>query len=540
MQTFFLGALSLFLLYCVKKYFDFRTVVNSIQDFAGYRAIFGIENFLFQKRIPFIAPGKITPWTTKHQDFVKYNSDVISAVNVWPRTNMTYLVADADVLKEITGARARFPKWLYQYKILTFYGSNIVVTEDDEWKRQRKITAPAFSERNNRLVWDETVRIVMDLCNDVWRGQDEIVIDNIVDLTVPASHLRRRYVSVFWHFSRPAFFQMALFVIGVAGFGRRMSWKADLSVPRGHVMPFKDALHTVSTDLWLKVVAPKWMLDWGITKRLKNFNVAYQELERYMEEMIQTRKGAEKKEERYDLFSSLLDANEDELDGKTKLSDSELMGNIFIFLIAGHETTAHTLAFAFIMLALYQDEQEKLYRHIKSVLPDDRIPAYEEMGQLTYSMAVFLETLRLFPPVIVIPKEAVEDTTLVTRNQADEPVSVPVPQGTILLIHTPGLHYNPRYWEEPYAFKPERFLGDWPRDAFLPFSGGARSCLGRRFSETEGVAILTYLVAHYRIDVKEEPQFAGETFEERKERLLACKTAITLYPVKSPLVFRRR
>lgn len=86
------------------------------------------------------------------------------------------------------------------------------------------------------------------------------------------------------------------------------------------------------------------MLDWGITKRLKNFNVAYQELEvgslfflrsemptsslqRYMEEMIQTRKGAEKKEERYDLFSSLLDANEDELDGKTKLSDSELMGN---------------------------------------------------------------------------------------------------------------------------------------------------------------------------------------------------------------------
>lgn len=51
------------------------------RDFAGYRAIFGIENFLFQKRIPFIAPGKITPWTTKHQDFVKYNSDVISAVS---------------------------------------------------------------------------------------------------------------------------------------------------------------------------------------------------------------------------------------------------------------------------------------------------------------------------------------------------------------------------------------------------------------------------------------------------------------------------
>ena len=85
-----------------------------------------------------------------------------------------------------------------------------------------------------------------------------------------------------------------------------------------------------------------------------------------------------------------------------------------------------------------------------------------------------------------------------------------------------------RYWEDPYAFKPSRFLGDWPRDAFLPFSGGPRSCLGRRFSETEGVAILTYIIKHYRVDVLEEPQYAGETFEERKARLLKCKSAITL------------
>lgn len=85
-----------------------------------------------------------------------------------------------------------------------------------------------------------------------------------------------------------------------------------------------------------------------------------------------------------------------------------------------------------------------------------------------------------------------------------------------------------RYWEDPYAFKPSRFLGDWPRDAFLPFSGGARSCLGRRFSETEGVAILTYIIKHFRVDVLEEPQYAGETFEQRKTRLLKCKSAITL------------
>ena len=105
-----------------------------------------------------------------------------------------------------------------------------------------------------------------------------------------------------------------------------------------------------------------------------------------------------------------------------------------------------------------------------------------------------------------------------------------------------------RYWDDPHAFKPERFHGDWPRDAFLPFSGGARACLGRRyvaphelgsylanskmlwrsFFETEGIAILTMLVSRYKIELKDEPQFANETYEERWERLFHVSRAITI------------
>lgn len=508
---------SLLALGALKKYVDFRAAVDKIHNYPGLRFIFGVQSFIFGKRIPYFAAGGLSLWNTKHQDFVDHDADIISSVNIFP-TCATYMIADAQAIKEITTNRARFPKPLQQYKILTFFGSNIVVTEADEWKRHRKISAPSFSERNNRLVWDETINIVKELSDDVWRGKNEVTMDNIVDLTVP----------------------IALFVIGVAGFGRRMSWVEDFTVPVGHSMPFKDALHLVSNHLWMKVLLPAWFLRSAPIPRVRKFHTAYEDLEKYMIEMIQARKTAEKKEERYDLFSSLLDANEEETDGNTKLSDSELMGNIFIYLIAGHETTAHTLAFTFILLALYQDEQEKLYQHIKSVVPDDRLPAYEEMGKLTYCYAMLLETLRMFPPVNLIPKQAAEDTTLHTSNMAGEPVAVPCPAGTALAIHTPGLHYNPRYWEDPFAFKPARFLGDWPRDAFLPFSAGPRSCLGRRFSETEAVAVLTYIVARWRIDVKEEPQFAGETFEQRKARLLDSKSAITLYPVRAPLVFKRR
>lgn len=85
-----------------------------------------------------------------------------------------------------------------------------------------------------------------------------------------------------------------------------------------------------------------------------------------------------------------------------------------------------------------------------------------------------------------------------------------------------------RYWKDPNTFNPSRFLGDWPRDAFVPFSAGARSCLGRRFAEAQGVAILTYMIKHFRVEVLEEPQYAGETFDQRRKRLLRCRTALTL------------
>ena len=119
--------------------------------------------------------------------------------------------------QEVTSDRVKFSKPLAVYKILMFYGSNVVVTEGEEWKRHRKISAPSFSERNNRLVWNETMSIMRELCEDVWASKSAITVPNIVDLTVP----------------------IALFVIGVAGFGKRMSWYEDSYVPEGFHFSFK-------------------------------------------------------------------------------------------------------------------------------------------------------------------------------------------------------------------------------------------------------------------------------------------------------------
>jgi len=221
------------------------------------------------------------------------------------------------------------------------------------------------------------------------------------------------------------------------------------------------------------------------------------------------------------------------------LSEDEIISNIYVFLVAGHETTAHSLGFAFALLALYPDEQETVFDQIKTVTKG-RVPTYEEMPLLTYAAAVFNETLRMFPPVTGIPKIAAEDTNIIASNIRGEKKLIPVLKGTNIVIDTSGIHYNPRYWDDPHTFNPSRFLKDWPRDAFLPFSAGARACIGRKFFETEGIAVLSMLVSRYKITIKEEPQFAGETFEERKLRILSVRAGLTLTPIRVPLILTRR
>lgn len=78
-----------------------------------------------------------------------------------------------------------------------------------------------------------------------------------------------------------------------------------------------------------------------------------------------------------------------------------------------------------------------------------------------------------------------------------------------------------RYWDDPHIFRPSRFLDDWPRDAFVPFSSGPRACIGRRFAEVEAVAVLVMLVSRYKLDVKPDSRFASESHERRCQRVLS-------------------
>ncbi|KAJ3923192.1 cytochrome P450 [Lentinula edodes] len=397
-----------------------------------------------------------------------------------PQTKIVLTLVDAEAIKEVMTSRARFPKPINLYQPLSIFGDNIVASEGEVWKRYRKIAAPAFSERNNNLIWEESLRIALDLFDNVWGSENSIVIDHVPNLTVP----------------------FALFVLSSAAFGRRISWSDSDTIPSNHRMTFKSALHEASLNCFTKILVPKWAM-W-INEHTHKVDLAFEELEMYMLEMISEHRNAEKKEERHDLFSNLLDASADD----PTFTDGDLISNIFVFLIAGHETTAHTLCYAFAFLALYPEQQELLFTQVKSILPDGRIPL--ATGRIRKSFDLPVSWIRIgrempsFPSVLVkIVLHFIGSADYF--NTSDRPSSM----------------YRPQV--ESFVFCQSFAISDIIR-----------------FFETEGVAVISMLISRYKIEIKEEPQFSNETFKERTARVLASKVGLTTTPIRVPLVFKRR
>jgi cytochrome P450 len=239
-----------------------------------------------------------------------------------------------------------------------------------------------------------------------------------------------------------------------------------------------------------------------------------------------------------DIFSSLVEANEEEA-GKFKLDDGELIGNVFIMLIAGHETTAYSLAATFGFLASSNDVQDEIFEHIISIVGYDRAPDFDDFAKLDKVLAAFYEAVRMLPGGHLMIREAVEDTILEIPKPHGQvgTTMIPVPKGLQVIIDMVGVHYNPRYFDEPEKYKPSRWY-DLPNDeAFTAFGFGPRACIGRKFATVEAVCFLTLLLRDFKV----EPLLrTGETKAQWQDRALDGKVGLTLGVVNVPVRFVRR
>ncbi|MGR3315527.1 cytochrome P450 [Roseovarius indicus] len=183
-----------------------------------------------------------------------------------------------------------------------------------------------------------------------------------------------------------------------------------------------------------------------------------------------------------------------------RFDTEEMVDQVAIFFLAGHETSASALAWALYLLVLYPDWQERLAQEAEAVYGEGA-PGFADMGKLRVARDIFRETLRLYPPVPMMVREAACPEHFRDRD---------VPKGSQIVLSPWHLQRHERLWERPDEFDPARFATEngkeCLRHAYMPFSAGQRVCTGAGFAMIEGPLILSLLVRAFRFEaIPERP-----------------------------------
>ena len=210
--------------------------------------------------------------------------------------------------------------------------------------------------------------------------------------------------------------------------------------------------------------------------------------------------------DRDDVLARLIESTRQEPD--PKVGARRMRDEMTTLLLAGHETTASTLGWAFHLLDEHPRVWERLHAEAVDVL-GDRPPEFEDLHRLVYTSMVIEETMRLYPPVWILTRLA---------QGPDSVGGYQVPAGADVLICPYTLHRHPAFWEEPERFDPERFdpakSGTRPRYAYIPFGAGPRFCVGNNLGMMEAAFTLAVVARELRLAkvpgraVKPEPMLS--------------------------------
>jgi cytochrome P450 len=179
-------------------------------------------------------------------------------------------------------------------------------------------------------------------------------------------------------------------------------------------------------------------------------------------------------------------------DAGAELTADEVRDQAITLLLAGHETTANALAFAFHLLAVHPEVEEQVHAEIDAVV-GDRLPTADDVAALPSCRALFAESLRLYPPSWAMGRQVVADHTVGGHV---------VPSGELVLLPQWVVHRDPRWWPEPERCRLERWTvgaDPRPRGAYFPFGAGVRQCIGEGFAWTEGTLAIATIARRWRL-----------------------------------------
>lgn len=506
-------AYTLFQNYRKARQLHLPIIVSPVNPLSPFWALFHKQLVPILKNLPFNIAGSVSysyvgwPFDDKYAIHERLG-DAFLVVNP---ANIELYIAEGEAIDTIVSRRKDFPKPVdLMYKPLEVFGKNVDTVEGEEWQRHRKITTPPFNERNSSLVWKESLRQAGDMI-DEWSAHREEGVNTTSDDTMT----------------------LALHVLTSAGFGTSYSFKTGEAIlPAGHTMSYRDALNTVLRGIIAVFVFPHAVFSLPFApKSARRLGTAIREFQAYMAEMVAKERLMISKRDpgTGNLMSSLVRASDQAKENA--LTDDEIFGNTFIYNLAGHETTANTLAYAINLLAVFPGCQDWLYEELKTVLEDPNstsAPDYEVIfPKLKRCLAVMYETLRLYGPITTLPKYTNDKSQLLTINNKQHLI----PPNTIIHLNQSAVHTLPKYWgPNSLTWQPSRWISTpsntssetlkeppGGKGTYIPWAEGPRICPGKKFAQVEFVAVLATLFRRWKVRPKLR---RGESGEEARERVL--------------------
>ncbi|KAH8827541.1 cytochrome P450 [Flagelloscypha sp. PMI_526] len=474
-------------------------------------------------------------WRLRRSLYQRFNADAV-VTRPFLKGKPEIYTNNVDVARQVIVGGHKTSYWKPAEASLGFmyWGMNLISADNDTWRKHRRILGEAFNIKLYDLVLEKSIDLYDQMISgEGWDKLERVEVDVVQRVTFKVrghQFLLRSSIQMLHA-------KFALLLIALCGFGfNEASWVAGPAT-EDQSISLEEAMRIAAEDNMLHVFLPTWAYSLPV-KRLRHSRYAVKELKRFMREQVQRRKTEDFGDQ--SAFSLLVKASQDG-SGKFALDDNELIGNIFVLLFAGHETSAHTIAGTLAYLCLDHDLQDSLYDQIISVLGKDRRPSsLEELYKMTKVLECLFEALRLHPPGHIMIREAYEDTVLTVPNPVGEEgtYTVPVAKGTRINVDTVGMQYNPRYYENPEEFKPSRWEGVSPdSEQFTAFSVGARACIGRKFAIIEVLTFLTLFLRDWKVEPKLNP---GETKEQWKARVIKGKLVMTLGIQDIPVVLYKR
>ena len=334
-------------------------------------------------------------------------------------------------------------------------GNGLVTSEGEFWRRQRRLAQPAF-HRQRVSSYGEVMVDYATRTSDKWRpGETRDIHPDMLRLTLEI-------------------------VV-------KTLFDADVSDDA-------DKVGRILSEL-VKPFASQATLKWILNNRLptpahRRFHRAVGEIDKVIYRIITERRNSGY--DQGDLLSMLLQAHDD--DG-SQMTDSQLRDEVMTLFLAGHETTALALSWGWYLLATNPEVERRFHAELDEVLAG-RLPEVSDLVRLRYTEMIVKETLRLYPPAYAVGREPIEECVIGGYR---------VPRNTQIFAFQWATHRDPRYFDNPDLFDPDRWTTEFsdklPKYAYFPFGGGPRQCIGNYFSMMEIVLLLATIGRRFRLSL---------------------------------------